>query len=62
MDIQKSALITFTFIIKGHFESLGENRGFGTFEGKLKEVFEVLQLPSFLNFDSSTALELIEVL
>lgn len=48
-------------MIKGHIESLGENKGFGIYDGKLKELFETLQNPSFLNLDSETALELIEV-
>ncbi len=51
----------FSLIVKGHIESLGENKALGIFTGKLKDVFEILNNPSFLNLDSPTALELIEV-
>ena len=49
-------------MIKGHLETLGENRGFGIFDGKLVELFETIQNPCFLNLDCATALELIDVI
>jgi len=60
--MQRGGLICLKNVMKGHFNSLKADIGFGMFNGKYSEVFDTINSSSFINhLDSKTALELIDV-
>ena len=61
--MQRGGLICLKNIMKGHFESIKPDVGFGMFNGKFSEVFDTINNSAFIShIDSNTALELIDVI
>ncbi len=60
--MQRGGVICLKYIMKGHFSAIKPDVGLGMFNGRLVEVFDIINNASFMHhIDSNSGLELIDV-